>query len=67
MRRACLVNGDGISPDDDGGGFVSDLGDCLLAWIQVHWGKLKEESMKSNLKFIALAMDKLLRKRQSKP
>ena len=20
MRRACLVNGDGISPDDDGGG-----------------------------------------------
>ena len=37
-----------------GGGFVSDLGDCLLAWIQVHWGKLKEESMKLNLKFIAL-------------
>ena len=36
------------------GGFVSDLGDCLLAWIQVHWGKLKEELMKSNLKFIAL-------------
>ena len=36
------------------GGFVSDLGDCLLAWIQVHWGKLTEELMTSNLKFIAL-------------
>ena len=68
MRRACLVNGDGISPDDDGGlCFRPHLGDCLLAWIQVHWGKLKKELMKSNLKFIALATDKLRGKRQSKP
>ena len=44
----------GLALSDDDGGFVSDLGDCLLAWIQVHWGKLKEESMKSNLKIIAL-------------